>query len=313
MLRTGLAYVAFVVTDVEATATIFVRDFCLRRTDCTVGDSKRTTPVISIGASALALFAPDDPFLGGTAKPGVHHLALTVDNFPAATAFAASLGLLLDTTEPQAGLSGARRLLLASHATANVLTYLSEPLTVQPSPVGWVERIDHIGVASSDNTAAVDVFSHRLGYPLESTQTDMEVQLAVESFTSDKYGVVYHTRPAQPIGGVRVAFVTVGDSELEFLQDLDPQQSVQVQHGQAGNTKQDRGAIARFVATRGPGLHHVALKVTDISRTLATLAQAGHTLIDTVGRPGSRRAHIAFIHPKSLNGMLIHLVERPVV
>src|SRR5690242_3736275 len=196
MLGPGLAYIVLVVIDVEATAAILARDFALRRTDCTVGDSKRTTPVLSVGASALALFAPDDPFLGGTAKPGVHHIALTADNFPAAAAFAASHGLLLDTREPQPGLGGARRLLLNSSATAHVLTYLSEPLNMQPSSDGWVERIDHIGVASSDNAAAVDVFSRHLGYPLESTQTDTEVQLAVESFTSDKYGVVYHTRPA---------------------------------------------------------------------------------------------------------------------
>lgn len=311
MLGNGLAYVAFVVTDVEATAATLVRDFDLHRTDCTVGDSQRTAPVLSVGESAFALFAPDDPFLGGPAKAGVHHIALQVDDFPAATAFVASKGLS-DTTTPQVGLGGTRRLLLHAPATAHVLAYLSEPLHVQPSPAGWVERIDHIGIASSDNTTAIDVFSHRLGYALESTQTDMEVQLAVESFTSDKYGVVYHTRPAQPIGGVRVAFITVGDCELEFLQDLDPQLSVQIQHGQAGNTKQDRSAIARFIATRGPGLHHVALKVKNISQALETLAQAGHTLIDTVGRPGSRRSHIAFIHPKNLHGMLIHLVERPV-
>lgn len=195
MLGNGLAYVAFVVTDVEATAATLVRDFDLHRTDCTVGDSQRTAPVLSVGESAFALFAPDDPFLGGPAKAGVHHIALQVDDFPAATAFVASKGLS-DTTTPQVGLGGTRRLLLHAPATAHVLTYLSEPLHVQPSPAGWVERIDHIGIASSDNTTAIDVFSHRLGYALESTQTDMEVQLAVESFTSDKYGVVYHTRPA---------------------------------------------------------------------------------------------------------------------
>ena len=62
----------------------------------------------------------------------------------------------------------------------------------------------------------MDVFCRRLGCPLESTQTDMEVQIALESFTSVRYGIVYHTRAPEPVGGLHVAFITVGDCELEF-------------------------------------------------------------------------------------------------
>ena len=167
-----------------------------------------------------------------------------------------------------------------------------------------------LGVASADNSAAVDSFVTRLGCPLESTQTDTEVQIAVESFTSDKYGVVFHARPPEPVGGLRIAFATVGDCELDFLQDLDPRQGAHVARDRPGTTKQDQGAIARFVSSRGPGLHHIALKVTDINAALASLQRAGHVMIDTVGRPGSRRALIGFIHPKSLNGVLMHLVQR---
>ena len=57
-------------------------------------------------------------------------------------------------------------------------------------------------------------------------------------------------------------------------------------------------------------LHHIALKVTDINSALASLERAGHVMLDAVGRPGSRRALIGFIHPKSLNGVLMHLVQR---
>ena len=81
-------------------------------------------------------------------------------------------------------------------------------------------------------------------------------------------------------------------------------------HGAPGTTKQDQGAIARFVASRGPGLHHLALKVTDIDAALASLAAAGHRVIDRIGRPGSRRARIGFVHPQSLGGALVHLVQR---
>jgi methylmalonyl-CoA/ethylmalonyl-CoA epimerase len=109
-----------------------------------------------------------------------------------------------------------------------------------------------------------------------------------------------------------VAFVTVGDCELEFLEDFDPRHGAWVSADRPGTTKQDQGAIARFIAARGPGLHHVALKVADIDRALTTLGSAGLTLIDRAGRPGSRRALIGFVHPKSFGGVVLHLVQRPV-
>jgi methylmalonyl-CoA/ethylmalonyl-CoA epimerase len=239
----------------------------------------------------------------------VHHIALAARDLDGAARAAAAAGVPATET-PGPGLGGRRRLLLAPGATAGVTTYLTEPLALEPSRDGWVERIDHLGVASPDNRAAVEAFCARLGCPLESTQTDLEVRFSVESFTSDRYGAVYHTRPPEPVGGLRVAFVTIGECELEFLEDFDPRQGAHVAHGQPGTTKQDQGAIARFIAARGPGLHHVALRVTDINAALARLGRAGYALIDHVGRPGSRRALIGFVHPKGVGGVLVHLVQR---
>lgn len=310
MIGRRLAYLALIVSDMEATAASFARDFGLRRTNCAVGDTHRTVPVFGIGATVLALFPPGDPFVSHESKTGVHHIAFEVEDLDEAATTAGTAGVPPAEHEPSTGLGGARRLMLSPQATVGVKTYLSEPLSVEPSRGGWVERIDHLGVASADNDAAMDVFCRRLGCPLESTQTDMEVQIALESFTSDRYGVVYHTRAAEPVGGLRVAFITVGDCELEFLQDLYAPRGGQVAPGGPGSTKQDQGAIGRFMAARGPGLHHVALKVTDIDGALARLKGAGHALIDTFGRPGSRRALIGFIHPKSFNGVLMHLVQR---
>lgn len=308
-----LAYVALVVSDVEAAATRFQRDFGLRRTDCGVGGSGRRVPVLSLGASALALFAPGDPFIGGQSKPGVHHIALGVSDPRNAASAAAAVGIPSAEPEPGDGLNGARRLLLSPEATLGVRTYVTEPLPLERAHGGFVERIDHLGVASADNQAAIDLFAARLGCPLESTQTDMEVQLAVESFTSDKYGVVYHARPPELLGGLRVAFITVGDCELEFLQEFDLRAGGRAAPDRPGTTKQDQGAIARFIAARGPGLHHLALKVSDTNATLDRLGRTGYVLIDTVGRPGSRRALIGFIHPTSLCGVLVHLVQREAV
>jgi methylmalonyl-CoA/ethylmalonyl-CoA epimerase len=304
-----LAWVGLAVTDLDATARTLGESFGLRRIDQTLDESKRRVPAFAVGASLLVLFAPDDPFLGGPARPGVHHIALAVDDLGAAARACADAGVATDGAA-SAGLGGRKRQRLSPDATAGVVTWLTERLE-PPTPVtGWVERIDHIGVASADNAGGIDAFVHRLGCPLESTQTDLEVRIAVESFTSDTYGAVYHTREPEPVGGLRVAFVTVGDCELEFLQDFDPRQGARAGRDAPGTTKQDQGAIARFIAARGPGLHHIALKVTDINGALAALASAGHSLIDPVSRPGSRRSQIAFIHPKSLNGVLMHLVER---
>ncbi|HEV8640678.1 MAG TPA: VOC family protein [Methylomirabilota bacterium] len=310
MIGKSLTYVALIVNDVEAAAAGLQRDFDLTRVDCRVGRGERRAPVLPIGASALALFAPGDPFVGGATATGVHHVALGVEDLRAAAGAASVAGIALGEATASDGLGGGRRLLLAPEATAGVRTYLSEPLALDRGGGGPVERIDHLGVASADNDAALEVFTRRLGCALESTQTDLEVHVAIESFTSDKYGVVYHTRPPAPAGGLRVAFVTVGDSELEFLQEFDPRTGARAARGAPGTTRQDQGAIGRFIAKRGPGLHHLALKVTDIDGALEALARAGRALIDPVGRPGSRRALIGFIHPESFHGVLVHLVQR---
>ena len=323
MIGEGLAYVAVAVRDVAAVALSLERDFLLPRSDYTIGTSQRQAPVFSVGQTALALFELGDPFVGGAEKTGVHHLAVSVDEPARAAAQAVEDGVPALSNQPEAGLGGASRLLLDPAVTGGVITYLSEPLTSlhgdAASASKLVERIDHIGVASQDNQLTLEVFSQRLGWTVESTQTDAEITTTVESFTSDKYGVTYHTRQSQLAGALRVAFVTIGDCELEFLQDLDqdldkrsPQRSgtSQVRHDQPGTTQQDQSVIARYIDSRGPGLHHIAFKVGDIDGLLANLEKAGHTLIDTIGRPGGRRSKIGFIHPASLGGLLVHLVQR---
>jgi methylmalonyl-CoA/ethylmalonyl-CoA epimerase len=69
--------------------------------------------------------------------------------------------------------------------------------------------------------------------------------------------------------------------------------------------------VGRFLSARGPGLHHVAYRVSDIERSLDGLRAQGVRLIDEHGRPGSRGTTIAFIHPKSMNGVLTELVQPP--
>ena len=310
MIGTGLAYVSVVVRDVEAVAGILERDFQLPRSDHTNGTTGRQAPVFAVGRTQVALYETGDPFVGGAEKTGVHHLAVAANDLEGAARDAADGGLPALSAQPEAGLGTARRLLLDPKRTGGVVTYISDPLAAAALREGPVERIDHIGVASEDNTAAVDVFAHRLGWPVESTQTDAQFSSVYESFTSDKYGVTYQTQQPELLGGLRIAFITVGDCDLEFLQDLDQGSGGEVQRGHPGSTQQDQSVISRYIVSRGPGLHHIGFNVRDIDGLLDTLHRSGHTLIDTVGRPGSRRARIGFIHPASLGGWLVHLVQR---
>ena len=69
-------------------------------------------------------------------------------------------------------------------------------------------------------------------------------------------------------------------------------------------------ALARFLARRGPGLHHVCFEVDDLRGTLATLKAAGVRLIDETPRPGARGHMVAFLHPAATGGVLFELCEQ---
>jgi methylmalonyl-CoA/ethylmalonyl-CoA epimerase len=92
--------------------------------------------------------------------------------------------------------------------------------------------------------------------------------------------------------GLEAAFLRVGDGEIELLSAL-----------------RDDSPVGKFMAKRGPGLHHVAYGVTDIDRSLADARDAGLELIDTEPRLGMHGTRIAFVHPKSLEGVLTEFVE----
>jgi len=304
-----LAYVALVVNDTDTTARVLGQNLGLKRNDLDDGTGQRL-PVFAIGESALALFPQGHPGVAGETRPGVHHIALGVDHIDDGLAIAEKAGVPA-AGKPETGLGGRRRVALAPGQTAGIKTWLTERVAIERAKAPLIERLDHLGIASGDNQEGVAAWSHRLGCPIESQQTDMEVMIPVESFTSDKHGVVYHSRAPIPVGGLRVAFITVGDTDLEFLQNFDPRQQGVVDHGSSGTTRQDQGAIAKFVSSRGPGLHHVAMKTPDINSVLRGLDAAGVPVIDKKGRPGSRAGLIGFVHPKGTGGVLFHFDERP--
>jgi methylmalonyl-CoA/ethylmalonyl-CoA epimerase len=112
------------------------------------------------------------------------------------------------------------------------------------------------------------------------------------AFFRDTLGLDLELSEEVPPQGVRVHFLRAGGAWLELLEPLD-----------------SSSPIARFLETRGPGMHHVALRVEDIRATLADLRRRGVRLIDEEPRPGAGGALIAFIHPSSTQGVLVELKE----
>lgn len=118
---------------------------------------------------------------------------------------------------------------------------------------------------------------------------DIEAALALYR---DSLGlpVVHRERVAEQ--GVDAALLDIGESHVELLEPLAPET-----------------AVGRFLARRGPGLHHVAYRVHDIDRTLSDLKSSGMNLIDETARVGIRGSRVAFVHPGSTGGVLTELVE----
>ena len=92
--------------------------------------------------------------------------------------------------------------------------------------------------------------------------------------------------------GVRVAMLAIGDTHVELLEPLSPE-----------------SPVGKFLAKRGPGIHHLAVEVKDIHASLADLKERGARLIDETPRVGARGCLVAFVHPATTNGILLELVQ----
>jgi len=124
------------------------------------------------------------------------------------------------------------------------------------------------------------------------------VGVAVESIDAalaiyrDALGMPLVHRETVEDQGVEAALLDVGDGHIELLQPLGP----------------DTG-VGRFLARRGPGIHHVAYRVASVKDTLEALTAAGVRLIDEQPRTGIRGSQVAFIHPSSTGGVLTEIVQ----
>jgi methylmalonyl-CoA epimerase len=118
-----------------------------------------------------------------------------------------------------------------------------------------------------------------------------DLDASIRMYTSALGAELVH-RATNEKEGLEAAFLRVGDGEIELMASL-----------------RDDSPVGKFMARRGPGLHHVAYGVTDIDESLAAAREAGLELIDSEPRVGMHGTRIAFVHPKSLEGVLTEFVE----
>ncbi len=119
--------------------------------------------------------------------------------------------------------------------------------------------------------------------------TDLEAALGVYAETLGM-PVVHRERVEEQ--GVEAVLLDVGENHIELLQPLG-----------------DDTPVGKFLAKRGPGLHHVAYQVADIDAELRRLKDAGTRLIDESPRTGIRNSRVAFLHPSASGGVLTELVQ----
>jgi methylmalonyl-CoA/ethylmalonyl-CoA epimerase len=122
-----------------------------------------------------------------------------------------------------------------------------------------------------------------LGIAVENIET-------AARFYRDVLGVA--VRGPELVDGARILHLDFGKSEVELLEPVEPD-----------------SPIGRFLARRGPGIHHVCYRVADLDAALRTAEAAGYTLIDPKPRPGAGGCRVAFLHPKSTDGILIELTD----
>lgn len=114
---------------------------------------------------------------------------------------------------------------------------------------------------------------------------------AAEDALSRLFGLAASPDEHGPGFAERTCGVGEGGASLQLLRETGP------------------GTVARFVARRGPALHHVAFEVDDLDATLARLRAEGVRLVDEAARPGGGGTRIAFVHPTAVGGLLVELVE----
>ena len=145
--------------------------------------------------------------------------------------------------------------------------------SIPPAEPDWFSglgALDHVGLAVPDLEAAVDFHTRVLGLAVLHREQN----------------------PEQGVAEVMLAGAAVPSTQLQLLSPLD-----------------HNSPLHRFLLDRGPGLHHLAYRVTDVRTASRVLQRRGLRLLYDAPRAGTRGSLINFVHPKDTGGVLIELVE----
>jgi LAO/AO transport system kinase len=159
--------------------------------------------------------------------------------------------------------------------------------------------VDRIAARELDPYSAADDILRRAAAGSPQLPVLDHIGIAVADLTQavafyrDALGLAIDSPEEVASQRVRAHFIPAGESALELLE-----------------ATSDDSAIAKYLAKRGPGLHHITLRVDDIDATLARLKQHGVRLIDDRARPGAHGSLVAFIHPASAHGVLVELKQK---
>jgi methylmalonyl-CoA epimerase len=118
---------------------------------------------------------------------------------------------------------------------------------------------------------------------------DLEAGIA---YYRDTYGAEVEHREVVERDGVEEALIKVAESYVQLLTPI-----------------RDDSTVAKFLATKGEGIHHIGYRTDDVAAVLERVKEQGYRVIDEQPRPGSRGTTVAFIHPKTAFGTLIELVQ----
>lgn len=118
-----------------------------------------------------------------------------------------------------------------------------------------------------------------------------DLEAAIETYRT-VFGAELELRETIEAQGVEAAYLRIGASRIELLAAL------------GGDTP-----VGRFLAKRGPGLHHVAVEVDNVEHAVRALAAVGATVIDPEPRPGVGGHQVSFVHPESVHGVLVEVVS----
>ena len=177
----------------------------------------------------------------------------------------------------------------------------------------FMDRLERVVLKPGELTSLVDLIALRQIDPYTAAHSLLERAIktmkaildhigiavgdlsAALTFYRDALGLEIEAAEDVPSQRVRAHFIPVGESSLELLEA----------------TATD-SPVAKYLAKRGPGLHHITLRVEDIGAALAALKAKGVTLVDEHARPGAEGALVAFIHPSSAQGVLVELKQSAV-